>query len=132
MKIKLQLSFLLALCGLMFTYAQSVVNGTVVGDDGLPIPGVTVIVQGTTNGTTSDFDGNFTINLEENQTLEISYVGYVSQQILFTGQDNLAITLAQDLTELDEIVVTGYGSRKKSHLTGAIAKLEGDDDAARI
>ena len=130
MKIKVQLSFLLALCGLMFTYAQSVVNGTVVGDDGLPIPGVTVIVQGTTNGTTSDFDGNFTINVEENQTLEISYVGYVSQQILFDGQDNLAITLAQDLTELDEIVVTGYGSRKKSHLTGAIAKLEGDDVAA--
>ena len=130
MKIKLQLTLLFALCGMLYTFAQTAVSGSVAGTDGQPIPGATVIVQGTNNGTTSDFDGNFTITVEENQTLEISYVGYETQEIIFTGQDSLSVTLEQDLNELEEIVVTGYGTRKKSHLTGAIAKLGGEDVAA--
>ena len=130
MKIKLQLSFLFALCGMLFTFAQSTVSGSVVGSDGQPIPGATLLVQGTSNGTTSDFDGNFTITVEENQSIEVSYVGYATQAITYTGQDTIAVTLEQDLNELEEIVVTGYGTRKKSHLTGAIAKLGGEDVAA--
>ena len=123
MKIKTQLTLLLFFCGVILTYAQTVVSGTVIGGDGQPIPGATVLVQGTNNGTTSDFDGNFTITIENNQNLEISYIGYETQVVAFTGQDTLNISLVQDLTELDEIVVTGYGTQKKSNLTGSISKV---------
>ena len=123
MKIKTQLTLLLFFCGVILTYAQTVVSGTVIGGDGQPIPGATVLVQGTNNGTTSDFDGNFTITIENNQNLEISYIGYETQEVAFTGQDTLNISLVQDLTELDEIVVTGYGTQKKSNLTGSISKV---------
>jgi len=130
MKIKSYLSFMLSLCAIAFSYAQTGVSGTVVGSDGLPIPGATVLVQGTSNGTTSDFDGNFVIQAENGQVLEVSYVGYETAVIQYAGEDTLNVTLSQDLTELDEIVITGYGTRKKSHLTGAISKLEGGDVAA--
>ena len=130
MKIKLQLTLFFALCGMFITYAQSQVNGTVLDSDGSPVPGATVLVQGTSNGTTSDFDGNFSIAIEDQQTLEVSYVGYKTKTVQFTGQDSIEVTLEADQTELDEIIVTGYGSRKKSHLTGAIAKVEGGAIAA--
>lgn len=130
MKIKSYLSFMLSLCVLAFGYAQTGVSGTVVGSDGLPIPGATVLVQGTANGTTSDFDGNFVIQAENGQSLEVSYVGYETAVIQYTGQDTLNVTLSPDLTELDEIVITGYGQRKKSHLTGAISSVEGGDIAS--
>ena len=130
MKIKKQLSLLLMFCGLLFTYAQTQVSGTVVGSGGEPIPGATVLVQGTTNGTTSDFDGNFTVSVENGQNVEVSYVGYTTQVIPYTGQDSLEVTLQEDLTELQEIVVTGYGTQKKANVTGAIAKIGGDDVAS--
>lgn len=130
MKIKKQLSLLLMFCGLLFTYAQTQVSGTVVGSGGEPIPGATVLVQGTTNGTTSDFDGNFTFSVENGQNVEVSYVGYTTQVIPYTGQDSLEVTLQEDLTELQEIVVTGYGTQKKANVTGAIAKIGGDDVAS--
>ena len=130
MKIKLKLSFLFALCGVLFTYAQETVSGTVNSTDGQPNPGATILVQGTNAGTTSDFDGNFSISAEVGQNLEISYVGFATQVVEYTGQDNLDVVLEQELSELDEIVVTGYGTRKKSHLTGAIAKLTGESVAA--
>jgi len=111
------------LMGVAFGFAQTQLGGTVTDANGEPIPGATIIVQGTNNGTTSDFDGNYTISVEQNQNLVISYLGYISAIIQFTGQDNLSVSLSEDLTELDEIVVTGYGTQKKSHLTGAISKI---------
>jgi len=95
---------MLSLCAIAFSYAQTGVSGTVVGSDGLPIPGATVLVQGTSNGTTSDFDGNFVIQAENGQVLEVSYVGYETAVIQYAGEDTLNVTLSQDLTELDEIV----------------------------
>ena len=127
MKIKKQLSLLLMFCGMLFTYAQTQVNGTVTDAEGAPIPGGTVLVQGTDNGTTTDFDGNFSITVENGQNIEVSYVGYTSQVIPYTGQDNIEVILQTDLTELEEIVVTGYGTQKRSNVTGAIAKIGGDD-----
>jgi len=127
MKIKKQLSLLLMFCGMLFTYAQTQVNGTVTDAGGAPIPGGTVLVQGTDNGTTTDFDGNFSITVENGQNIEVSYVGYTSQVIPYTGQDNIEVILQTDLTELEEIVVTGYGTQKRSNVTGAIAKIGGDD-----
>ncbi|MDG2491508.1 MAG: TonB-dependent receptor [Flavobacteriaceae bacterium] len=123
MKIKSHLTLLFVLIGAAFGFAQTQLSGSVTDANGQPIPGATIIVQGTNNGTTSDFDGNYTISIEENQNLVISYLGYATQTILFTGQDNVNISLVEDLNELDEIVITGYGTQKKSHLTGAISKI---------
>ena len=72
------------------------------------------LFKATTNGTTSDFDGNFTVSVENGQNVEVSYVGYTTQIIPYTGQDSLEVTLQEDLTELQEIVVTGYGTQKES------------------
>ena len=130
MKIRSYLSLLLVLLGTTIGFAQTQLSGIVTGADGVPIPGASVLVQGTNNGTTTDFDGNFTVSVETNQSIEISYVGYVNQLIQFTGQDNINVVLQEDLNELDEIVVTGYGTRKRSQLTGAVAKIGGGEVAA--
>ena len=130
MKIKSHLTLLFVLLGVAFGFAQTQLSGSVTDANGEPIPGATIIVQGTNNGTTSDFDGKFSIALEQNENLEISYLGYTTQIIQFTGQDNLSISLVEDQNELDEIVVTGYGSQKKSQLTGAVAKIGGGEIAA--
>ena len=123
MKIKSHLTLLLVLFGFALSFAQTSVSGTVTGSDGLPIPGATVLVQGTSNGATSDFDGNYSISIQPNQFLVFSYLGYKDQIIKFTEQDVINVQLIQDLTELDEIVVTGYGTQKKSNLTGSISKV---------
>ena len=81
MKIRSYLSLLLVLLGTTLGFAQTQLSGTVTGADGVPIPGASVLVQGTNNGTTTDFDGNFTVSVETNQSIEISYVGYVNQLI---------------------------------------------------
>ena len=130
MKIKTQLTLLFVLFGLTLTIAQTNVGGTVLGTDGQPIPGATVIVQETGDGVISDFDGQFSIGVENGQNIEVSYIGFGTQIIEFTGQDTLSFTLVQDLTQLDEIVVTGYGTRKRSQLTGAVAKIGGSEVAA--
>ena len=123
MKIKSIFLLLLLLGGWPEAFAQTVVNGTVSSQQGEAIPGATVLVVGTNVGTTSDFDGNFSIAVEDGQSVEVSYLGYESQTIIYAGQDNLAIVLKESVDELDEIVITGYGTQKKSHLTGAISKV---------
>ncbi|MEN8826433.1 MAG: TonB-dependent receptor plug domain-containing protein [Wenyingzhuangia sp.] len=123
MKIKSQLTLFFVFCGMLLTYAQTQVSGTIVGSDGQPIPGATVLVQGTNNGTTSDFDGNFTVEVEDGQTLEVSFLGYVTQTVPYLGQDAISVLLLDDVDQLDEIVVTGYSTQKKSLITGAISKI---------
>lgn len=123
MKIKFNLILLFSISTFAFSFGQNQVSGVVTGIDGLPIPGAAVIVQGTSNGTTSDFDGSYTIAVEQNQYIEISYLGFTTQVIQYTGQDNLNILLIEDQNELEEIVVVGYGTQKKSHLTGSISKV---------
>jgi len=130
MKIKSHLTLLFVLLGVAFGFAQTQLSGTVTDANGESIPGATIIVQETNDGTTSDFDGIFSISVNQGQNIEISYLGYITQIIQFTGQDNLSISLAEDLNELDEIVVTGYGSQKRSQLTGAVAKIGGGEIAA--
>ena len=123
MKIKSHLTLLFVLMGVAFGFGQTQLSGSITDANGEPIPGATIIVQGTNNGTTSDFDGNFSIAVEENQNIEISYLGYSTQTISYIGQDNISVSLVEDQNELDEIVVIGYGTQKKSHLTGAISKV---------
>ena len=127
---------LLLLIGFCFAFnlnaQQKTVTGTVTAKaDGITLPGVNVIVKGTSNGASTDFDGNYTINLSGNDaTLIFSYVGYITKEIVVGSSNTIDVALAEDFASLDEVVVVGYGTRKKSHSTGAISKIGGDDVAA--
>jgi TonB-dependent SusC/RagA subfamily outer membrane receptor len=100
------------------------VTGTVADANGQTVPGVNVIEKGTTNGTTTDLEGKYTINLEsENSVLVFSFIGYVSQEVAVNGRTIVDMTMAEEVTELDEVVVIGYGTAKKSDLTGSVASV---------
>ena len=102
---------------------RNVVKGKVVDSKGEPVIGATIKEVGTDNGTVTDIDGNFTIHTQANATLEVSFIGYQSQTLkAVTGRD-LAITLAEDMEVLDEVVVVGYGSVKKRDLTGSVSQV---------
>ncbi len=107
------------------------VTGTVTAEtDGTPIPGVSVLIVDTDSGVSTDFDGNFEIDVKTGDQLKISYLGYVSQTITIDNQSTLTIVMVEDLNQLDEVVVVGYGTLKKSSVTGAVAKVGGEDIAA--
>ena len=89
------------------------VQGTVVDDLGVPVIGANVSVKGTTNGTITDMDGNFLLEVPNNAILEITYIGYRPQEIAIKGQTRVDIKLAEDTQKLDEVVVVGYGTQKK-------------------
>lgn len=110
--------------------AQSTVTGVVVSEDGDTLPGVSVLVQGTTNGTITDVDGNFSLTVASDARLEFSYIGFKTLIVPINGRTQIQVTLAIDVSELEEVVVIGYGTRKKSHATGAIAQVGGEDVAA--
>ena len=112
----------LTIMGLQYTYAQQTVTGTVSDDQG-PIPGANIIIEGTTTGTQSDFDGNFAIEASPEDVLVFSYIGYATQEITVGNQTNISIVLQTDQQQLDEVVVIGYGTSKKSDLTGAISQV---------
>lgn len=115
------------LCG--YGYAQSI-SGTVTDANGL-LPGVNVIVKGTSNGVTTDFDGNYIIeNVDSDAVLEFSFVGYVTQSINTAGQSVIDVVLVEAQNVLDEVVVVGYGVQKKALVTGASVNVKGDDIAA--
>ena len=104
---------------------QQTIKGTVSDADG-PLPGATVVVQGTNNGVSTDFDGNFTIQANAGDVLELSFVGFQTQFItVAANQNSIAATLEAD-NELEEVVVTGYGTQKKVNLTGSVASVSGD------
>ncbi|MEL0455852.1 TonB-dependent receptor [Flavobacteriaceae bacterium SZ-1-7] len=108
---------------------QISVTGTVSdGDLGGPLPGVTILVKGTTTGTSTDFDGNYELqNIASNATLVFSYIGYKTQEKSVAGQKTINITLQPDLESLEEVVVIGYGTARKSDLTGSVVAIGGDD-----
>ena len=100
------------------------ITGTVVDAMG-PVIGASVVVKGTTNGVATDFDGNFSLNASPGQTLVISFIGYVTKEIKVTaGQTKYNVTLQEDKQLLDEVVVVGYGTMKKSDLAGASASMD--------
>ncbi len=120
------LLFLLTSVGL---YAQGVqVKGVVTSaDDGQPIPGVSVVVKGTTTGITTDLDGNYSLNVPANGILVFSFVGMTPQEIPVNNRKQLDVVLKSDTRDIDEVVVVGYGTQKKSLVTGAISKVSGDE-----
>ncbi|UZO81438.1 TonB-dependent receptor [Aquimarina sp. ERC-38] len=108
-------------------HAQITVTGIVSEANG-PLPGVNILVKGTQNGTTSDFDGVYTLtDVAEDATLIFSYIGFVSVEIPVNGQNEVNITLQEDAAALDEIVIVGYGSEIKRDLTTAISSIKGDE-----
>lgn len=123
-----QLIVLLALLFPMSGFAQAIqVKGTVLDASGMTVIGASVLEKGTTNGVITDFDGNFELSVSPNGTLVISYVGFQTQEIAVNNQQNFKITLKEDTEVLDEVVVVGYGTMKKSDMTGAISSIKSED-----
>ncbi len=117
---------LLALMAVASTavFAQGKLTGTVVDATGEPVIGASVIVKGTSNGTVTDLDGNYTVqNVPEGATLVFSYVGYRTQNIAVAGKSQINVTLEEDKQMLDEVVVVGYGVQRKSDVTGALTRV---------
>ena len=106
------------------------VTGTVVDTDGLTMPGVNIIVKGTTTGVITDIDGNFKISVPGKESvLTFSFVGFISQDIVVGNQTNIKVILQVDALELDDVVVVGYGVQKKKLVTGATSQVKGEDIA---
>jgi TonB-linked SusC/RagA family outer membrane protein len=106
---------------------QSIITGTITNESGTPV-GANVIEKGTTNGVLADFDGNFSIDISnENGTLVFSYVGYATQEIALNGQTTISVIMAESAVNMEEIVIVGYGSVKKSDLTGAVSSISSED-----
>ena len=111
--------------GIGSLFSQKTITGNVT-TDGVPLPGVSVIEQGTVNGVNSDFDGNYTITLiNENSSLVFSFIGFVTQTVS-TSSANIDIAMVEDIAKLEEVVVTGYGSTTKKTLTGAIGTVSSE------
>ena len=124
------LVFLFLLCLFpMGALAQSTVKGTVIDEAGEPIIGATVQVQGAKTGAITDFEGNFSVEAASNATLLISYVGYVTETVSVQGRNNIQVTLKEDATSLNDVVVIGYGTMKKKLVTGATVQVKGEDIA---
>lgn len=111
--------------------AQTTVTGTVTEKaNAMPTPGVNVIIKGTARGTSTDFDGKYSLEVNEGEILVFSYVGYTTQEVVFTGQSSIDIVLEEDAAQLDEVVLIGYGSTTKQDATGSVEKV-GDEEFNR-
>ena len=108
--------------------ATKKITGTVVDAQG-PVIGASVVEKGTTNGTVTDFDGNFSLNVKEGATIVVSFIGYETQEIKVGNRDNIEITMRDDNAVLEEVVVVGYGVQKKKLVTGATVQVKGEDIA---
>ncbi len=104
--------------------SQGLVKGSVKGTDGEPLVGATIIIKGTTNGTTADADGNFRLKAANGDVLVASYIGTFTSEVTYTGQAQIDFVLQIDITSLEEIVVVGYGTQKKEDVTGAISLVD--------
>ena len=123
-KLQKPLAVLFLLCLLPAgAMAQSIVKGVVNDEAGEPIIGATVKVQGTNEGSITDMDGNFSVRANANATLNVSYIGYESQSVAVGGKSFLTIVLKEDSRTLDDVVVIGYGTMKKSDISGSVATI---------
>ncbi|WP_203532637.1 carboxypeptidase-like regulatory domain-containing protein [Draconibacterium halophilum] len=121
--------FLFAMLSVSLGYAQvKTVTGTVSdAGSGEPLPGVTIVVKGTTQGTITDFDGNYSIDVEEAQTIVFSYIGYNEQEVTIGASNQVNVQLEQSMENLDEVVVIGYGQVKKEDATGSVSAVSSED-----
>ena len=103
---------------------QQTISGVVTDNTGIPLPGVSVFIKGTTKGTFTDFDGKYTLNVDAGQVVEFSYIGFKSQLVTVGDSTTYNISLKEDAAQLDEVVVVGYGTQKKSSLTGSVSTIQ--------
>jgi iron complex outermembrane receptor protein len=107
--------------------AQNTLSGTVVDDQNMPVPGVNILIENTQRGTTTDFDGNYTIEINNGEVLVFSYLGFKTQKISYTGQSEINVELEPDLSQLEEVVLIGYGTSTKKDLTGSVTAISQKD-----
>ncbi|MBB3701290.1 SusC/RagA family TonB-linked outer membrane protein [Flammeovirga yaeyamensis] len=120
----LTLAFMVLMLASTSAFAQSQISGTITSQtDNDPIPGVSIFIKGTTTGTISDFDGNYSIMASPEDILVYRYIGMEEQEIVVGTQTSINVALTESTEQLNEVVVVGYGTQKKSHLTGAISKV---------
>ena len=105
---------------------KKTITGTIVDDRGDPIIGANIIERGTTNGVVTNIDGDFSILVSENATVQVSYIGYIMQEVAVRNQSNIRIILRENLKTLDEVVVIGYGAVRKKDLTGSVIQIRPD------
>ncbi|OIQ30085.1 MAG: SusC/RagA family TonB-linked outer membrane protein [Bacteroidetes bacterium MedPE-SWsnd-G2] len=121
-------SLLLLLLVPLSGFSQSTVKGTVTEEaNALPIPGVNIVIKGTTSGTSTDFDGNYILEVSPGDVIVFSYVGFKTVEITYEGQNPLNVGMAEDAALLDEIVLIGYGSTKKEDATGAVEQVSEEE-----
>lgn len=119
---------LLALCMGVFatSYAQQKeISGAITNEEGQALQGATVLIKGTARGALTDTEGKYTLEVSEGDVLQVSYIGYTSKELTVGSGTTLNITLAEDFAQLDEVVVTGYGTQKKRDVTAAISSVDG-------
>ena len=110
-----------------FSFAQEkTVTGVVTDQSGLPLPGVSVVVVGTTNGSQTDFDGNYAINVNQGEKLRFSYLGQKTVTMSVGASNTINVQLEEDAEALEEVVVTGYTSQRRSDITGSIVEVDSD------
>lgn len=128
MKAKLKLFLLfLFVCALGYAQEKTITGSVTSLEDGMPLLGVNVIVKGTSNGTSTDFDGNYSIKADKGQVLEFTYVGFKPISLTVADQTILNISMETDAQSLSEIVVIGYGTQKRSEVTGAITSIKSEE-----
>ena len=129
MKKKKHLLILLLLACIQWSFAQTrSISGTVTDQEGLPLIGATIIVDGTTSGTATDAEGNFRLDVPQGtETLIVSYTGYLAKDVPLGVSNILNVVLQEDIASLDEVVVIGYGERRKKDLTGSISTVSSDE-----
>lgn len=118
--------FVMFLLSSTLAFAQNRVTGTVKDKTGMPLPGVNVLEKGTTNGSITDVDGKYIINVEKGKTLLFSYIGFTTQEIT-VNKSQIDVTLQEDLQALDEVVVIGYGSMTRKDVTSSITTVKAED-----
>ncbi len=127
MKLKITSLILMFVSICLFSQNSYKLTGKVTSKaDNQPLPGVTLRIANTFKGVETDFDGNFSLSVKKGDILEFSFIGYVTQKITVNNQKNLNISMVENATVLDEVIVIGYGSQKKSHKTGAISKVKNE------
>lgn len=125
--LKKLLLFIFILGSYTISAQENKVTGKVVNENDEPLPGVTIVIKGTTRGTITNMDGDFKIPVNKGETLAISFIGYISQELIVDDQTNISLKLEPDLMGLEEIVVIGYGTVKKEDATGSVTAIKADD-----
>lgn len=129
MKLKTNLILMIVLLANISLFAQDSydLSGIVMDAEKMPLPGVNLVIANTTRGTVTDFDGKFKLQVSPGDVVEFSYIGFLKQSVTITNQTTLNITMQEDASKLEEVVVVGYGTQKKSDITGSVSSVNSEE-----